>query len=240
MTHYNGRKEVVPKHTPPLWEYQKRLGEDKDKILLSMFTMWELSFQQIGKNENERMMIGHFLTFSAFFDATNVGEDLFRPHPAPTYKPLRIAELVATAKYKNWKSRVALFVASSRLSPAEAADRSEGSPEVHYRSDNNFDMLQRALVGREKAQGPNHKSTLDTANNLGVLYTAQGRLSDAEAIYQRALTGKEIPLGPNHTSTLRTANNLGNLYAVRGRLADVEAIRARQDRPATETSNASS
>ncbi|KAI9770486.1 MAG: hypothetical protein M1839_003201 [Geoglossum umbratile] len=51
--HYDERKELVLKHTPPLWEYRKRLGKDKDETLLSVFTTWELSFQQIGKNENE-------------------------------------------------------------------------------------------------------------------------------------------------------------------------------------------
>ena len=47
-------------------------------MLLSMFTMWELSFQQISKSNDERNMIGHFLTLSAFFDFANVGEELFR------------------------------------------------------------------------------------------------------------------------------------------------------------------
>lgn len=32
------------------------------------------------------------------------------------------------------------------------------------------EMYQRALAGYEKALGPNHTSTLDTVNNLGVLY----------------------------------------------------------------------
>jgi tetratricopeptide (TPR) repeat protein len=36
-----------------------------------------LSFQQVGKTEKERTMIGHFLTLSAFFNASDVGEDLF-------------------------------------------------------------------------------------------------------------------------------------------------------------------
>lgn len=31
-------------------------------------------------------------------------------------------------------------------------------------------MYQRALAGREKALGPDHTSTLDTVNNLGLLY----------------------------------------------------------------------
>ena len=54
--HYDERREVVFKHTLLLWEYRKRLGDDKDKTLLSVFTTWELSFQQIGKNKEQAMM----------------------------------------------------------------------------------------------------------------------------------------------------------------------------------------
>ena len=31
-------------------------------------------------------------------------------------------------------------------------------------------MYERALQGREKALGPDHTATLDTVNNLGILY----------------------------------------------------------------------
>jgi len=40
-------------------------------------------------------------------------------------------------------------------------------------------MLQRALAGYEKALGPNHTSTLDTVNNLGLLYRDQGKPDEA-------------------------------------------------------------
>ena len=47
---------------------------------------------------------------------------------------------------------------------------------------------------------------------LGNLYSDQGKLAEAEAMYTRALQGKEEALGPTHTSTLSTVNDLGNLY----------------------------
>jgi len=47
-------------------------------------------------------------------------------------------------------------------------------------------MYKRALAGYEKAWGPDHTSTLNTANNLGILYEIQGRHDDAE-MYKRAL-----------------------------------------------------
>ncbi|KAF2786019.1 hypothetical protein K505DRAFT_193517, partial [Melanomma pulvis-pyrius CBS 109.77] len=58
-------------------------------------------------------------------------------------------------------------------------------------------MYQRALQGKEKAWGPEHTSTLDTVNNLGILYKNQGKLVEAEKMYQRALQGYEKALGPD-------------------------------------------
>ncbi|KAK5149909.1 hypothetical protein LTS14_010514 [Recurvomyces mirabilis] len=74
------------------------------------------------------------------------------------------------------------------------------------------EMYLRALQGFEEAQGPKHTSTLDTVNNLGILYCKQGKMREAEEMYLRALQGKEEAWGPKHTSTLDTAYNLGNLY----------------------------
>lgn len=37
-------------------------------------------------------------------------------------------------------------------------------------------MYERALRGYEEALGPKHTSTLDTVNNLGLLYADQGKL----------------------------------------------------------------
>jgi Tfp pilus assembly protein PilF len=38
---------------------------------------------------------------------------------------------------------------------------------------------------------PEHTSTLDTVNNLGLLYTNREKLAKAEEMYQRALKGNE-------------------------------------------------
>ncbi|KAI9858058.1 MAG: hypothetical protein M1813_007870 [Trichoglossum hirsutum] len=126
--HYNERKEFVLKHTPSLWEYRRRLGEDKDETLLSVFTTWELSFQQIGKNEDERAMIGHFLTLSAFFDATNVGEDLFRSQLASTNKPPQwIKNFVSRGLWNQYRYQD-IIVELLNLSLLQNVDiRSEGS-----------------------------------------------------------------------------------------------------------------
>lgn len=52
-------------------------------------------------------------------------------------------------------------------------------------------MYERALAGYEKAWGSDHTFTLDTVNNLGVLYVNLGKLKQAEQMFQRALARKE-------------------------------------------------
>jgi tetratricopeptide (TPR) repeat protein len=85
-------------------------------------------------------------------------------------------------------------------------------------------MYQRALQGYEKAWGLEHSKTLDTVNNLGILYWKLGRLDEAEKMYQRALQGYEKAWGSEHTSTLSTVNNLGILYKDLGRLDEAEKM----------------
>jgi tetratricopeptide (TPR) repeat protein len=70
--------------------------------------------------------------------------------------------------------------------------------------------------------GPNHTLTLNTANNLGVIYTNQGKQDEAEEMYQRVLQGYEKAYGPDHISTLSTVSNLGNLYRSQGKLDEAE------------------
>ncbi|KAI9889078.1 MAG: hypothetical protein M1814_005801 [Vezdaea aestivalis] len=87
-------------------------------------------------------------------------------------------------------------------------------------------------------------SNIDAFHSLGILYSDQGKLAEAEAMYQRALKGREKALsldhtptlniinnlgyekalGPDHTSTLNTINNLGLLYSDQGKLAEAEAM----------------
>ena len=85
-------------------------------------------------------------------------------------------------------------------------------------------MYIRALRGKEKAWGPEHKSTLDTVHYLANLYQAQGKMVEAEQMYIRALRGMEKAWGPEHTSTLDTVNNLGILYETQEKLAEAEQL----------------
>jgi hypothetical protein len=69
-------------------------------------------------------------------------------------------------------------------------------------------MYLRALRGFEKARGAEHTSTLDTVNNLGLLYRKQGKMAEAEAMYLRALQGYESAVGADHPRARLIARNL--------------------------------
>ena len=92
-------------------------------------------------------------------------------------------------------------------------------------------MYQRALQGYEKAWGPDHTSTLDTVNNLGLLYKSQCKLDEAEKMYQRALQGYEKALGlediTRHRPALNTMWNLGDLFAAQGHLDEAKEMYSR-------------
>ncbi|KAJ5738113.1 hypothetical protein N7493_001268 [Penicillium malachiteum] len=67
-------------------------------------------------------------------------------------------------------------------------------------------------------------AVLKALNSLGLLYSDQGKLQEAEEMFRRALAGREKALGPHHTSTLHTVNNLGNLYSYQGKLLEAEEM----------------
>ena len=84
-----------------------------------------------------------------------------------------------------------------------------------------------------KGRGSSHRAgtdkkcrreVLDAIACLGLLYSDQGKLDEAEKMYQRALQGYEKALGPEHTWTLDTVNNLGLLYSNQGKLDEAEKM----------------
>jgi tetratricopeptide (TPR) repeat protein len=80
------------------------------------------------------------------------------------------------------------------------------------------------LAAHEKTWGPENRETLGIVNNLGSLYYAQGRYSEAEPLLDRALTGNEKTLGPEHPETLASVNSLGLLYERQGRYGEAEPV----------------
>ncbi|OXV05922.1 hypothetical protein Egran_06309 [Elaphomyces granulatus] len=92
-------------------------------------------------------------------------------------------------------------------------------------------MYQRALQGYEKALGPDHTSTLETVNNLGILYADQGKLDEAEEMYQRALQGYEKAFSLENVARYQPALNtmwcLGELFATQGHLHEAKEMYSR-------------
>ena len=76
-------------------------------------------------------------------------------------------------------------------------------------------MYMRALKGYEKAWGAEHTSTLNTVNNLGVLYSNQGKMAEAEAMYVRALEGFKKIFDADHPRVLLVKSNLSLLTSAR-------------------------
>lgn len=86
-------------------------------------------------------------------------------------------------------------------------------------------MLQRALLGLEKAYGPDHCSTLDAVSNLGRLYVEKRQLNKAEQMDLRALAGRKKALEPDHALTLASISHFSMLYLDReDKLDEVEQM----------------
>jgi len=69
-----------------------------------------------------------------------------------------------------------------------------------------------------------HPDQAGRLNNLGLLYSNQGKLTEAEEMYRRALEEEEKALSIDHISTLATVNKLGNLYIIQGKLIEAEEM----------------
>ncbi|OBT50677.1 hypothetical protein VE04_08704 [Pseudogymnoascus sp. 24MN13] len=77
LDHYNHRREIVWKETPELWDYRRKLSDTETETSLSVFTTWEMSFEQINGDGNSRRSKEHLLTICAFFNNKDIFEGLF-------------------------------------------------------------------------------------------------------------------------------------------------------------------
>ena len=64
-------------------------------------------------------------------------------------------------------------------------------------------------------------------NNLAVLYKAQGRYTEAEALYHRSLAIREKALGPEHPDVAQSLENYADLLRETGRGAEAAKMEAR-------------
>ena len=76
--HYNQRRERVLQYTPQLWEYRRWLGDEEGESRLSVFTTWELSFQQL--RSCHRLKEIELVTLFGFFHYASISEELFQAY----------------------------------------------------------------------------------------------------------------------------------------------------------------
>ncbi len=85
-------------------------------------------------------------------------------------------------------------------------------------------LAKQALKLAKKIFGRMHPNTLDSMNNLALLYKAQGRYEQAEPLYTETLALKKEILGLKHPATLLSMNNLAALYQAQGRYEQAEPL----------------
>jgi tetratricopeptide (TPR) repeat protein/CHAT domain-containing protein len=84
-------------------------------------------------------------------------------------------------------------------------------------------LAEKALALARRAFGDRDPRILKSLNDLAVLYKAQGRYGEAEALYQEALQ-RSLVLGARHPETLTSLNNLADLYEAQGRYSEAEPL----------------
>lgn len=103
------------------------------------------------------------------------------------------------------------------------------------RSESMFWVMQQRLIPHanrcvqqlhsiEDLDDSKEKDCYVACDNLGGLYSDQGKLIEAEKMYQRALDGYKKAWGSEHIWTLGTVNNLGLLYQEQGKLIEAKKM----------------
>jgi tetratricopeptide (TPR) repeat protein len=78
-------------------------------------------------------------------------------------------------------------------------------------------LFDEALKGRQRELGDDHPDTLETQNDLAVVYKEQGNYDKAEQLLLKAVEGRRLKLGDTHPRTLESCNNLIALYEAWGK-----------------------
>ncbi|KIM99308.1 hypothetical protein OIDMADRAFT_126800, partial [Oidiodendron maius Zn] len=85
-------------------------------------------------------------------------------------------------------------------------------------------IYRQALELKRTAIGNAHPSTLDSMNNLAIVYRRQGKYTEAEALHQQTLELMRTVLGDTHPSTLDSMSNLAIVYRHQGKYTEAEAL----------------
>ena len=91
-------------------------------------------------------------------------------------------------------------------------------------------LFNEALEGRCDRLGDDHPDTLETKNDLAVLYKEQARYDEAESRLIEAIKGRRLKLGDTHARTLESWHNLIELYEAWGKPEKANEWRAKLPR----------
>jgi tetratricopeptide (TPR) repeat protein len=78
MVHYKRQRGAILQQKPQMTQYLKKLNNDDTETALSVFTTWELSFQQLQTSGLSGGLEADVLTLLAFFDCKDISEQLFK------------------------------------------------------------------------------------------------------------------------------------------------------------------
>jgi len=87
--------------------------------------------------------------------------------------------------------------------------------------------FKQALEGRRGKLGECHPDTLESKNDLTVLYKEQKQYHDAEELLLQAVEGRRPKLSDTHAHTLESWQNLIELYEAWGKPEKAEEWRAK-------------
>lgn len=88
-------------------------------------------------------------------------------------------------------------------------------------------LFNEALEVRKNNLGDDYPDTLESKNDLAVLYKEQARYDDAEQLLLEAVKGRRLKLGDTHPRTLESWNNLIELYESWNKPEKAEEYRAK-------------
>jgi hypothetical protein len=87
-----------------------------------------------------------------------------------------------------------------------------------------LEQMERTVEIRRHALGDEHPDTLQSMNNLSVLYLQQGEAARAEPLLARLLEVRRRVLGEENPDTLVSMNNLAAAYRIEGKYAQAEPL----------------
>ena len=77
ISRYEVCKKSILSETPEQWDYRRSINEGSGEYL-SVFTIWELSFEQLRGDDHEKGYKERLLTLAAFFDNKEIAEHYFK------------------------------------------------------------------------------------------------------------------------------------------------------------------